>query len=200
MTENAGAITGALPPLPDVVAPEQLRTLADADIEVLELELRGSERSTVAAMSPWDRQLREIRSRLAELATERRRRERAAHVAQRSSAREQAKSGTMPTLADALAAPDDLVPSDTALSALQVYLKSGGEVGLGFATRPGTIAFTDGRRQQQAKTWGEARSFSADGWDPGSAGVPGVRVHLVGSRVERVVAADEIVVASAQPV
>lgn len=193
MTEPS-CTEASLPPLPDAIGSEQLRTLSDGDLEVVELELRGAERATISAMSPWERQLKEVRSRLAELATERRRRERAAHVAQRASVREQAKSGTMPTLTDALSAPDDLVSSDTPLTAMHFFLTSGGEVGVGFATRPGTIAFSDGRRQQQAKTWGEARSLTADGWDPGTAGVPGVRVHLTGSRVERVVPADDVVV------
>lgn len=182
-----------LPPLPDAVAPEQLQSLPDADLEVVDLELRGAERATVAAMAPWDRQLREVRARLAELATERRRRERAAHVAQRASVREHAKAGTMPSLGDALAAPDELFEASVPLASLKVFLKSGGQVGLGFATRPGTIAFSDGRRQQQAKTWGEARELATAGWEPGSAGIPGVRVHLSGSRVERVVAPDEVV-------
>lgn len=172
-------------------------SLSDPELEVIELELRGAERATVSAMAPWDRQLREVRARLAELATERRRRERAAHVAQRASVREQAKAGAMPTLADALAAPDELFGAEAPLSSLNVFLKSGGAVGLGFATRPGTIAFSDGRRQQQAKTWGEARALAAAGWEPGSAGIAGVRVHLVGSRVERVVAPDEVVLEAA---
>ena len=182
-----------LPPLPDPVEPAQLRSLTEPDLEVIELELRGAERATIAAMAPWDRQLREVRARLAELATERRRRERAAQVAQRAGVREQARSGAMPSLADALAAPDDLYEPDTPLSAVRVFLSTGGEVGLGFATRPGTISFSDGRRQQQARTWGEARRLAAEGWEPGSAGIPGVRVHLAGSRVERVVGAAEVV-------
>ena len=118
----------ALPPLPDTVAAERLRGVADADLEVLELELRGTERATLAAMSPYDRQLREIRARLSELATERRRRERAAHVAKRASVREQAKSGAMPTLADALAAPDDLFDPGTSLMSIRAFLASGGEI------------------------------------------------------------------------
>ena len=194
MSEEQAGVT--LPPLPDAVPPEKLQSLADGELEVVELELRGAERATVAAMAPWDRQLREIRARMAELATERRRRERAAHVAQRASVREQAKAGTMPTLADALAAPDELFERQAPLASLKLFLKSGGEVGLGFATRPGTIAFTDGRRQQQVKTWGEARELAGAGWEPGSAGIPGVRVHLAGSRVERVVGADEVVLAA----
>lgn len=191
---DAGESAQRLPPLPDAVDGEALRSLSEDGLETVELDLRAAERATVAAMSPWDRQLREIRARLAELSTERRRRERAAHIAQRASVREMAKAGTMPSLADALAAPDDLFDAAASLAAVKVFLKSGGEVGLGFATRPGTITFTDGRRQQQAKTWGEARALAAAGWEPGSAGIAGVRVHLVGSRVERVVAADDVVV------
>lgn len=187
-------IPAALPPLPDAVDAQALQALPESGLETVERELRAAERATVAAMSPWDQQLREIRARLAELSTERRRRERAAHIAHRASVREMAKSGTMPSLADALAAPDELFDAATPLTALKVFLKSGGEVGLGFPTRPGTIAFTNGRSQQQAKTWGEARELAAAGWDPGSAGVAGVRVHLAGSRVERVVGSDEVVV------
>ena len=194
MSETEAA---ALPPLPDTVEAEQLKALAEPELDGVERDLRAAERATVAAMSPWDRQLREIRARLAELSTERRRRERAAHVAQRASVREMAKSGTMPSLADALAAPDELYDAATALTAIKVFLKTGGEVGLGFATRPGTIAFSDGRRQQQAKTWGEARQLVAAGWEPGNAGIAGVRIHLAGSRVERLVGADEVVVAPA---
>ena len=184
----------ALPPLPDAVDAEALKALEEPDLDGVERDLRAAERATVAAMSPWDRQLREIRARLAELSTERRRRERAAHIAQRSSVREMAKSGTMPTLAEALAAPDDLYDAATPLTSVKVFLKTGGAVGFGFATRPGTIAFTDGRRQQQAKTWGEARQLAAAGWEAGNVGIPGVRIHLPGSRVERVVGADEVVV------
>lgn len=191
MTEPIPAV---LPPLPEVVDAQALQALPEPGLETVERDLRAAERATVAAMSPWDQQLREIRARLAELSTERRRRERAAHIAQRASVREMAKSGTMPTLSDALAAPDELFDAATPLTALKVFLKSGGEVGLGFPTRPGTIAFTNGRSQQQAKTWGEARELAAAGWEPGSAGVAGVRVHLAGSRVERVVGGDEVVV------
>ena len=123
-------------------------------------------------MAPYDRQLREIRARLSELATERRRRERAAQVAQRAGVREAAKSGGMPSLAAALEAGEALFDDAAVLQTIRAFLSTGGEVGFGFATRPGTIAFTDGRRQRQARTWGEARSLYAEGWEPGAPGVP----------------------------
>jgi hypothetical protein len=91
-----------------------------------------------------------------------------------------------------------LYDAATGLTEVRAFLSTGGEVGFGFATRPGTIAFTDGRQQRQAKTWGEARELHALGWDPGAPGVPGVRVHLAGSRVERVVAATDVVLSAGE--
>jgi len=184
-----------LPELPDHADAERLREFDAAALEAAGAALQVVERATIAAMAPYDRQLREIRARMSELATERRRRERAAQVAQRAGVREAAKSGGMPSLAAALEAGEALFDDAAALQTIRAFLSTGGEVGFGFATRPGTIAFTDGRRQRQARTWGEARSLYAEGWEPGAPGVPGVRVHLAGSRVERVAAATEVVVA-----
>ena len=182
-----------LPPLPDVLDTEQLKGFTDAELESVAAELRAAERATVAAMSPYERQLREVRARLSEIATERRRRKRASQVAQRASVRQAAKQGDMPTLIGALEATDTPLSDDMPLAAVRAFLSTGGEVGFGFATRPGTIAFTDGRRQEQARTWGEARQLYARGWEPGTPGIPGVRVHLAGSRVERVAPAGEVV-------
>ena len=123
-----------LPPLPDRVEPEALRDLDDAALDEVATGLTAAERATVQAMAPYERQLRELRARGAELATERRRRERAQRHAQRIEVR------------------------------------------------------------RQAGTFGEARGLWADGWEPGAPGVPGVRVHLAGTRIEKVLAADGIVV------
>jgi hypothetical protein len=99
----------------------------------------------------------------------------------------------MPSLAATLESPEESFDSATLLRDVPAFLSSGGQVGFGFATRPGTMTFTDGRQQRQARTWGEARELHALGWDPGAPGVPGVRVHLAGSRVERVVGAGDVV-------
>jgi hypothetical protein len=182
-----------LPPLGERVEPEALRELSEDGLEALAAELQAAERATIAAMAPYDQHLREIRTRATELATERRRRERALQVAQRAGVREAAKSGGMPSLAVALASAEELFDPATALTHMHAFLSTGGGVGFGFATRPGTITFSDGRQQRQARTWGEARELHALGWDPGAPGVPGVRVHLTGSRVERVVSAADVV-------
>ena len=186
-----------LPPLGDRVDPEALRALSDDGLDALGAQLQATERATIAAMAPYEQHLREIRTRATELATERRRRERAQQVAHRAGVREAAKSGDMPSLAVALAAGEELFDAATALTAVSAFLSTGGEVGFGFATRPGTMTFTDGRQQRQARTWGEARELHAIGWDPGAPGIPGVRVHLAGSRVERVVPATDVVLSVA---
>lgn len=187
-----------LPPLGDRVDPDALRELTDDGLEALGAQLRASERATIAAMAPYEQHLREIRTRASELATERRRRERAQQVAQRAGVREAAKSGGMPSLASALASAEELFEPGTVLTDVHAFLSTGGEVGFGFATRPGTMTFTDGRQQRQARTWGEARDLHALGWDPGAPGVPGVRVHLAGSRVERVVSAADVVLSTTE--
>jgi hypothetical protein len=190
----------ALPPLPEMppsFEQDSLTTLADADLEEQLSSLGAIERATVTAMAPHQAQLRELRARSGQLATERRRRERAAHIAARAAVREQAKSGEMPSVIDALALAAFL-PDERPLTEIAAFLKSGGEVRFGYATRPGQVSFTDGREVRNARTWGDARQLYADGWEPGSPGVPGVRIHLLGTRVERVVDAAEVVLRSAE--
>ncbi|MGP8161277.1 MAG: hypothetical protein ACLQGJ_08685 [Candidatus Dormibacteria bacterium] len=185
------------PPLPPHIEPGQLRDLDAASLETEAARLAGAERATRAAMAPYDRQLGEIRARREEIATERRRRERAERHAARVSVRELAGSAEMPSLDAALQAEPSPLPEDRPLAAVRAYLASGGEVGFGYPGRPGVLGFTDGRQVRSAATWGEARDLYAKGWEPGApgaAGVRGVRVHLSGTRIERVVGLDEVLV------
>jgi hypothetical protein len=188
------ALPAPLPPLPERLEPEGLRELEDASLDAAGAELTAAERATIQAMAPYERQLRELRARGAELATERRRRERAQHIALRSEVRRQAGTGEMPTLADALAANEAAVPADRPLREVRAFLTTGGEVGFGYPSKPGFVGFTDGRRTAQAGSFGDARRLWADGWEPGAPGVPGVRVHLAGTRIEKVVPPDGVVV------
>lgn len=183
-----------LPALPSPLDPDGLRALDDGGLNAAADELGVAERSAIRAMAPFERRLREVRARLAEVATERRRRERAAQIAGRAAVRAAAGGDTLPALADALAAAVPPIPEDRPLDAMRAFLRTGGEVAFGFATKPGSIGFTDGRRIRQASTFGEARALWADGWEPGAPGVPGVRVHLAGTRVERVTSPDDVVV------
>lgn len=195
MTEDPAPLPP--PPLPARVEPERLRELDPASLDAEAERLAAAERATRTSMSPYERQLREIRARREEIATERRRRERADRHAARVAVREMAGSGELPSLATALLAEPSPLPDDRPLAAVRAFLASGGEVGFGYPSRPGSLGFTDGRQLRNAASWGEARRLYADGWEPGApgtAGVRGVRVHLSGTRVERVVGADEVLV------
>jgi len=185
------------PPLPPRVGADHLRDLETPALDAEAARLATAERATRTAMSPYDRQLREIHTRQEEIATERRRRERAGRHAARLAVREMAGSGEMPALADALLAEPSPLPDERPLAEVRAFLTSGGQVGFGYPTRPGVLGFTDGRQLRNATTWGEARALYADGWEPGApggAGVRGVRVHLSGTRAERVVTPSEVVV------
>src|ERR1700730_2579699 len=166
-----------LPPLPDRLEPESLRDLEQEGLDAVSAGLASVERATIAAMSPYDRQLREIRARQAEIATELRRRERAARTAERQTVRQRAKSGALPSLAEALESAPSPLPAERPLGEGRAFLATRGEVGFGYPTRPGTLALTDGRQVRTVTTWGEARGLFEQGWEPGTPGLTGVRVH-----------------------
>jgi hypothetical protein len=100
----------------------------------------------------------------------------------------------MPTLTDVLEAGAPLLAKERSLARARAYLATGGEVRFGYPTRPGTITFTDGRSQATASTWGEARRHYSQGMETGTAMLPGVRVHLVGTRIEKVVPAGDLLI------
>ena len=194
MRNHALMTRGNPPPeLPDDLGTEALQALDEAGLQAHLEVLRAAERDLVADMEPFERRLRELRSRIGAVATERRRRERLLTSAARREVRARAGSAELPSLAEALAS-EGIAPDDTRLADLAVYLRTGGECRLGFATKPGPTSFTDGRQSRPAQTWGEARELYAMGWELGTAQLPGVRIHLVGTRVERVVPADDLVV------
>ncbi|MFN2451970.1 MAG: hypothetical protein ABR541_06430 [Candidatus Dormibacteria bacterium] len=192
-TPRPGPPSLPLPDLPAQVEGEALRELGDGALERLLGEIAAVERATRAAMSPYDRQLRELRARAALVATEQRRRERSRRQSERKAVRQSAGSAELPTLADALEAEQSPLDPDRPLAEATVYLKTGGEVRFGYPSRPGPLSFTDGREQRAATTLGAARELFAQGWEPGTTAIPGVRVHLAGTKIERVVAPDEVV-------
>jgi hypothetical protein len=73
-------------------------------------------------------------------------------------------------------------------------LQTGGEVRLGFPGARQQVGFTDGRQLAQARDLAQAAELYAAGWELGSPGRPGLRVHFPGTRQERLVAADEVYV------
>ena len=139
-------------------------------------------------MRPVEKDLATLRAERDVLLTEVRRRERLAHRATRADVKAAMKEGRFPTIAELVAAVDAGSLDDYAYN-----LKTGGEVRLGFpGARSQTLSLTDGAQIVQAKDFAEVARLYFAGWELGSPGRPGVRVHFAGTRQERLAPADEV--------
>lgn len=157
-----------------------------AGLEAAELEERIAD--VQRRMRPVEQQLAGLRGERDVLLTEKRRRERSAHREARAAVKAHMKEGRLPNIAELVASGE---PGD--LDAYVYNLKTGGEVRLGFpGARRQALAFTDGIQAAQAHDLGEAARLYDAGWELGSPGRPGVRIHFPGTRQERLVAADEV--------
>ena len=154
---------------------DDLIQLDAADVEARVTDVR-------ARMQPLERQLAELRAERDVLLTELRRRERLAHRERRASAREAMRSGELPTFAEFVAEAEAGAFDDH-----RYNLKTGGEVRLGFPGARQAVGFTDGRRIAQARDLARAGELYAAGWELGSTGRPGLRVHFPGTRQEKLV-------------
>jgi len=139
-------------------------------------------------MRPVERELTTLRAERDVLLTELRRRERLAHRLSRADVKAAMKEGRFPSMADLVAAVEA-----GSLDEFVYHLKTGGEVRLGFpGARAQTVSLTDGVQVAQAKDFAEVARLYAAGWELGSPGRPGVRVHFPGTRQERLAASDEV--------
>jgi hypothetical protein len=139
-------------------------------------------------MRPVERDLAALRGERDVLLTELRRRERNAHRVLRADLKSAMKEGLFPSLAELVGT---LETGD--LDEYVYNLKTGGEVRLGFpGARSQSLALTDGVQVAQAKDFAEASRLYAAGWELGSPGRPGVRVHFPGTRQERLAASNEV--------
>ena len=139
-------------------------------------------------MRPLEADLAALRGQRDLLLTELRRRGRLAARTSRADLKASMREGKLPTVAE-------LVQSSDAgsLDDYDYNLKTGGQVRLGFpGSRTQTLTFTDGVKIAQAPDLAEAARLYAAGWELGSPGRPGVRVHFPGTRQERLVPADEV--------
>ncbi len=165
--------------------PDDLAGLTDEELERRVAAVRE-------AMRPLEQDLARMRADRDVLLTERRRRERSAHKERRAGLKAAMKEGRFPSVAELVAGGDT-----DELDAFVFNLKTGGEVRLGFpGSRRQSLTFTDGVQSAQAADLGEAARLYAAGWELGSPGRPGVRVHFPGTRQERLVPADEVVARS----
>lgn len=155
-------------------------------LEAGELERRVAE--VRQRMRPVERDLSALRGERDLLLTEVRRRERNAHRVSRADVKTAMKEGRFPSIAELVAAVE-AGPLDEYV----YHLKTGGEVRLGFpGARSQSLALTDGVQAAQAKDFAEAARLYAAGWELGSPGRSGVRVHFPGTRQERLAAPDEV--------
>jgi hypothetical protein len=154
-------------------------------LSVDEIEARVTD--VRARMRPVEQQLAELRAERDVLLTEVRRRERLASRERRAGAREAVRSGELPTLGQLVANVES-----GSLDDYRYLLKTGGEVRLGFPGARSSLGFTDGQRVAQARDLAQAAQFYAAGWELGSPGRPGARVHFPGTRQERLVDPDEV--------
>lgn len=160
---------------------DRLEELTAADLESRVEAVR-------ARMRPLEADLAALRAERDVLLTEVRRRERLQHREGRAALKDRMRGGELPTVADLVAGAEA-----GSLDDFTFNLKTGGEVRLGFpGARAQALAFTDGRQVAQARDLAEAARYFAAGWELGSPGRPGVRVHFPGTRQERVVDAAEV--------
>lgn len=139
-------------------------------------------------MRPLEANLAALRGERDLLLTELRRRERLAHRATRADLKTAMREGKLPTVAELVAGSEA-----GSLDDFVYNLKTGGEVRLGFpGARSQALTFTDGVGVANAGDLAKAAELYAAGWELGSPGRPGVRVHFPGTRQERLVPPDEV--------
>jgi len=156
------------------------------DLEAAEIERRVAE--IRERMRPLEDDLGKLRAERDVLLTELRRRRRLAERTTRADVKAAMREGKLPTVAELVAGSDSGSLDDYVFN-----LKTGGEVRLGFpGARSQSLTFSDGAQIAQASDLAEAARLYAAGWELGSPGRPGVRVHFPGTRQERLVAADEV--------
>ncbi len=156
------------------------------ELDVAEIERRVS--AIRERMRPLEEDVAKLRAERDVLLTELRRRRRLNERTTRADLKSAMREGKFPTVAELVAATDSGSLDD------YVYnLKTGGEVRLGFpGARTQGLTFTDGAQVAQAADLARAAKLYAAGWELGSPGRPGVRVHFAGTRQERLVAADDV--------
>lgn len=159
---------------------DDLTTLTEEEIEARVAEVRQR-------MRPVEVQLAEMRAERDVLLTELRRRQRLAQRERRAGLRGAMRAGELPTLAQLVAMADA-----GSLEDYRYHLKTGGEVRLGFPGARPSLGFTDGRRVAQARDLAQAAELFAAGWELGSPGRPGVRVHFPGTRQERLIDPEDL--------
>ena len=139
-------------------------------------------------MRPLEEQLAGLRGERDVLMTELRRRERTAHRTDRADLKAAMREGKFPSVGELVASGENGRLEDFVYN-----LKTGGEVRLGYpGARSQSLNFTDGVKTAQATDLSQAAELYGAGWELGSPGRSGVRVHFPGTRQERLISAEEV--------
>jgi|SRR5215831_2321640 len=163
-----------------------------SQIDADELERRVS--AIRERMRPIEDDLARLRAERDVLLTEVRRRRRLEERTTRADLKAAMREGRFPTIFELISGTESGSFDDFVYN-----LKTGGQVRLGFpGARIQSLTFTDGARSANASDLGRAAELYAAGWELGSPGRPGVRVHFPGTRQERLVPADEVFVRPAE--
>jgi hypothetical protein len=174
----------------EIPGPDTFHGVSDDLSSLDESELERRVGGIRERMRPLEQDLATLRAERDVLLTELRRRERGAHRASRADLKAGMKEGKFPTVAELVAGSETGSLDDYVFN-----LKTGGEVRLGFpGARTQSLTFTDGAKTAQAADLARAAELYVAGWDLGSPGRPGVRVHFPGTRQERLVPANEVFV------
>ncbi|TMF34466.1 MAG: hypothetical protein E6I30_06210 [Chloroflexi bacterium] len=162
-------------------------------LDAVELERRVAELRE--RMRPLEHELAGLRGQRDVFLTELRRRRRLAERTSRADLKASMKEGRFPTVAELVAGSEA-----GSLEDFVYNLKTGGQVRLGFpGSRSQSLTFTDGVKLESASDLGRAARLYGAGWELGSPGRPGVRVHFPGTRQERLVGADEVYARPSDP-
>jgi hypothetical protein len=157
-----------------------------SSLDGVELERRIA--SIRERMRPLEQDLAALRAERDVVLTEVRRRERTTNRTTRADLKAAMKGGQFPTIGELIAGSDGGSLDDYVFN-----LKTGGEVRIGFpGARAQSLTFTDGTKTAQAGDLAKAAELYAAGWELGSPGRPGVRIHFPGTRQERLVPANEV--------
>ena len=157
-----------------------------SSLDGVELERRIA--SIRERMRPLEQDLAALRAERDAVLTEIRRRERTTNRTTRADLKAAMKEGRFPTIGELVAGSDGGSLDDYVFN-----LKTGGEVRIGFpGARAQSLTFTDGTKTAQAGDLAKAAELYAAGWELGSPGRPGVRIHFPGTRQERLVPANEV--------
>ena len=157
-----------------------------SSLDGVELERRIA--SIRERMRPLEQDLAALRAERDVVLTEVRRRERTTNRTTRADLKAAMKEGRFPTIGELVAGSDGGSLDDYVFN-----LKTGGEVRIGFpGARAQSLTFTDGTKTAQVGDLAKAAELYAAGWELGSPGRPGVRIHFPGTRQERLVPANEV--------